>query len=73
MAREALMLVLAVAGLASITGCESLGSCSLTCYGQSGNIYHHGPYENYSRGECDDQAEQSSTPIAPCVAEWDPY
>lgn len=67
----AAILLTALALLVGACG-EEQGACNLTCHGQSGNVYRHGPYENYTATECNELAETSSTPLAPCSAEWEP-
>jgi hypothetical protein len=58
--------------MATLAGCGASGTCTVICTFDDGDISTHGPYDNYSRAECDEQASISESPgITTCYGEWD--
>lgn len=73
--RLAKTLAVVALGLA-LAGCgDSLGQCTVVCtFVSDGSKSYHGPYDDYTEEECDDQAEQSEAPsITTCEADFEPY
>lgn len=58
----------------ALVGCDGvLGTCWVECRTDSGGLNTHGPYENYTRTECEDAAEVDTTIFQTCVADWEAY
>ncbi len=58
-----------------LTGCGGTGTCTVYCtFKSSGNLSTHGPYDDYTSEECDEQANQSESPgITTCEGEFEAY
>lgn len=60
-------------GVTALTGCANLGVCEVECIREAGGTNGHGPWENYTSGECSDAAEVETTIFQTCIAHWDSY
>jgi hypothetical protein len=59
----------------TLPACTTLGTCTTECTFESdGSKSFHGPYDDYTEAECDDQADLDEAPgITTCVADWESY
>lgn len=53
---------------------DSTGTCTLYCTSKSyGTRSTHGPYDYYTKAECEEKIETTQTILTDCTWEWESY
>ena len=68
-----LKIVLVVSISLLLSGC-GIGTCIIDCTSKEyGNRSVHGPYDNYTKAECEEKIQYTETILTDCSWEWEAY